>query len=131
MASPVRLGKIGETAVVADMIQNTEYPIYLPVSDDRGVDMVVDRHGEYLRVQVKTCMSLNRGTSIEVNLKKYAGNGLIDMVAVYYQPKDIIAYIPYNDEPTMHLALKRAKNDQVKNRLWFYEFMEFPHKGQP
>lgn len=131
MASPSRLGKIGETAVVADMIQNTEYPIYLPVSDDRGVDMVVDRHGEYLRVQVKTIMNMNKGSSIEVNLNKYSGKDLIDLVAVYFHPKDIIAYIPYNDEPIMTLALERAKNNQVKDRLWFYAFMEFPYKGQP
>ena len=51
-----------------------------------------------------------------------------DIVAIYYPRKDIIAYVPFNGEKSVNLAFKRAKNGQVKNRIWFYEFMEFPQK---
>jgi hypothetical protein len=84
------------------------------------------RKKDFVRVQVKTITSVNRNTSVEVRLKKYINKDLIDIVAVYYQPKDIIAYIPYDNQTSINLALKGAKNKQKKFRHYFYQYMEFP-----
>ena len=125
--STVRLGTIGETAVVHDIVKNYEYQLYTPVVDDKGVDLIVDRGDRFFKVQIKTVTGYNKDTSIEVRLRKYS-KGDFDILAVYFEPQNIIAYVPFLGESFINLALKRAKNGQTKNRLWFYEFMEFPQK---
>ena len=125
--STLRTGKIGETAIIHDIIKNYNYPIYQPIVDDSGVDFIIDRGDKFLKIQVKTIVHDSRETGIEVRLRKYSEK-TFDIVAIYYPPKDIIAYVPFNGEKTITLALKRARNNQKKHRLWFYEFMEFPHK---
>ena len=125
--STVRLGAIGETAVVHDIVKNYEYHLYTPVVDDKGVDLIIDRGDRFLKIQIKTVTGYNKDTSIEVRLRKYS-KGDFDILSVYFEPKNIIAYVPFLGENFINLALKRAKNGQTKNRLWFYEFMEFPQK---
>ena len=125
--STVRLGTIGETAVVHDIVKNYEYQLYTPVVDDKGVDLIVDRGDRFFKVQIKTVTGYNKDTSIEVRLRKYS-KGDFDILAVYFEPQNIIAYVPFLGENFINLALKRAKNGQTNNRLWFYEFMEFPQK---
>ena len=66
--STARLGKIGETAIIHDIIKNYEYPVYEPVVDDSGVDLIVDRGDKIFKIQVKTVMSLNKDTSKKENL---------------------------------------------------------------
>lgn len=122
-----RLGKIGETAVIHDLIKNYEYPLYMPVVDDVGVDLIVDRGDKFFKVQIKTVSRMNNTTAIELRLVKYSKNAF-DVIAVYFKEKNIIAYVPYHGENYFKLALKRAKNNQNKNRLWFYQFMEFPQQ---
>ena len=123
----VRLGKIGETAIIHDIVKNYDYPIYEPIVDDVGVDLVVDRGDKFFKLQVKTIANPSKETSVEVRLRKY-DKMAFDRVAIYYPRKDIIAYVPFNGEKSVNLAFKRAKNGQVKNRIWVYEFMEFPQK---
>ena len=65
-------------------------------------------------------------TSIEVRLHKYRNKDLIDIVAVYYAEKDLVCYVPYDNENSINLALKPSKNNQTKNRRFFYQYMEFP-----
>jgi len=38
----------------------------------------------------------------------------------------MVCYVPYNNEASINLALKPSKNNQAKNRRYFYQFMEFP-----
>ena len=98
-----RLGFIGETYVALDLISKG-LDVFIPMVDDRGIDMIVD-----------TGKLLNK-------YKK----GQIDVVAVYYVPKNIIAYYPYNGEDSINLALSMAKNNQESGRDWFYKYQEFP-----
>ena len=124
--SPVRKGFIGEQNVVVDLIKKN-HAVYLPVVDDTGIDMVVETAKNIYRVQVKTIHTMKSKTSIEVKLDKHIEHDhKIDIVAVYYKPKDIIAYIPFKNKSRIQLALYTAKNKQEQKRLWFYEFMEFP-----
>ena len=119
-------GKIGELAVQKSLIQQG-YNIYAPVVDSDQVDLVVELNNESMkRVQIKTVSELKRGTSVEVSLTKYKDTNRIDVVAVYYMPKDIIAYVPYQNSHALSLAINTGKNNQTKNRKWFYSYERFP-----
>ena len=119
-------GALGELAVQKDLIRQG-YNIYAPVVDVDQVDLIVELgNGGMKRVQIKTVMTLKRGTAVEVNLTKYKDTNRIDVVAVYYLPKDIIAYYPYDNKHALSLALTTGKNNQTKGRKWFYSYERFP-----
>ena len=100
-------GKIGELAVYKDLIEQG-YKIYEPLVDCNQVDLVVELENNSMqRVQIKT---VNR----------------IDVVAVYFLPKNIIAYVPYDNSHQLCLALSTGKNNQTKGRKWFYSYDRFP-----
>ena len=119
-----RLGWLGEHFVASSLISQG-LDVYLPIVDDKGVDMIVDTGKSLKRVQVKSRSTLKTSTSIEIKLKKYK-KGQIDIMAIYYAPKNIIAYFPYSGEDVINLALSTAKNNQEHGRNWFYKYMEFP-----
>jgi hypothetical protein len=119
-------GALGELAVQKDLIRQG-YNIYAPIVDVDQVDLIVElNNGSMKRLQIKTVMTLKRGTSIEVNLTKYKNTNRIDVVAVYFLPKDIIAYYPYDNKHQLSLALTTGKNNQTKGRKWFYSYERFP-----
>lgn len=118
-----RRGWIGESVVARNLIEKG-FGVYVPLVDDSGIDMVVDTGKNLKRVQVKTRIS-TASTSVEVKVGKHK-NSNIDVIAIYYAPKDIIAYYPYNNEDSVYLALSTAKNNQESGRSWFYRYMEFP-----
>jgi len=119
-------GALGELAVQKDLIRQG-YNIYAPVVDVDQVDLIVELgNGGMKRVQIKTVMNLKRGTAVEVNLTKYKDTNRIDVVAVYFLPKDIIAYYPYDNKHALSLALVTGKNNQTKGRKWFYSYERFP-----
>jgi Holliday junction resolvase-like predicted endonuclease len=119
-------GKLGELAVQKCLVEQG-YNIYTPVVDSNQVDLVVElSSGAMKRVQIKTVTELKRGTAVEVNLTKYKNRNRIDVVAVYYLPKDIIAYCPYDNSHQLSLALSTGKNNQTKGRKWFYSYDQFP-----
>jgi len=122
--STKRIGYIGELAVTQDLISQG-MNVYTPIVDDRGVDMVVETLNSIKKVQVKTISHKVR-SSIEVRMTKYAHRDRVDVLAVYLRATDQIAYVPYNNEKTIILAITTAKNGQEKNRNWFYRYMEFP-----
>ena len=124
MYSSVFKGKIGELAVRKDLLQ-TGYNIYLPECDSAQVDLVVEMEsGLMKRVQIKSVFVDKAKTSIEVNTKKYVNTGRVDVIAVYYN--EMIAYIPYDNQKTLQLAISTAKNGQTKDRNWFYSYKRFP-----
>ena len=123
----VHTGFLGEIAVIKDLTANYTYPVYRPIIDEQGVDLIVERRKkEFLRIQVKTVTDIKKYSSIEVRLRNYRNKDIIDIVAVYYLTKDMVCYVPYNNEASINLALKPSKNKQEKNRRYFYQFMEFP-----
>ena len=123
----VHKGYVGEIAVIKDLTANYRYPVYKPIIDEQGVDLIVERRKkEFLRVQVKTITDMKTDTAIEVRLHKYRKKDLIDIVAVYYTEKDLVCYVPYDNETSINLALKPSTNNQKKIRRFFYQYMEFP-----
>jgi len=122
----VHKGSIGELAVQKDLLIQGQN-VYVPLVDVDQVDLIAESSsGHIRRIQVKTVMELRRGTSVEVNLTKYKDANRIDIVAVYYLPKDIIAYYPYDNSHALSLALSTGKNNQTKGRKWFYSYDRFP-----
>jgi len=123
----IHKGTLGELAVTKNLLEQGYHNIYQPVLDVDQVDLVVELgNGTMKKVQIKTVMKLKRGTSIEVSLSKYKNTNRVDVVAVYYLPKDIIAYVPYDNEHALCLALTTGKNNQTKGRKWFYSYERFP-----
>lgn len=123
--STQRMGWEGESVVQKDLIINQRLDVYTSIVDDNLCDMVVDTGKKLKRVQVKTRSTLRGNTSVEVKLTKYV-KSKIDVIAIWYKPKDIIAYVPYKGEDFLLLAVETAKNNQEHGRNWFYRYMEFP-----
>ena len=122
----VSKGKVGELAIRKDLIASN-YNVYLPECDSAQVDLVVDtQSGIMKRVQIKTVYKMKTDTSIEVDTRKYINTGRVDVIAIYYQPKDDIAYVPFENTRSINLALQTAKNNQDKKRKWFYGYRRFP-----
>lgn len=121
----IQTGKIGEIAVQKNLLLQN-FNVYIPLVDS-GVDLVVElQNGTMQKVQVKCVSEMKKRTSIEVNLAKYKNTGQVDVVAVYFMPKDIIAYVPYENTHHLTLALTTGKNNQNKGRKWFYSYERFP-----
>ena len=122
---PVIKGKVGELSIRKDLIKH--YNIYLPECDTAQVDLIVEcGPGIMKRVQIKTSFVMKTETSLEVDTRKYVNTGRVDVVAIYYEPNDDIAYVPYENTDKINLALYTAKNNQTKNRKWFYSYRRFP-----
>tara|TARA_R100000687_G_scaffold75368_1_gene66772 strand:- start:312 stop:722 length:411 start_codon:yes stop_codon:yes gene_type:complete len=128
LRNSVGVGSLGELAVRKEL-HKQGYNVYIPQCDNDGVDMVVEhrKHNTFKRVNVKTITKLKTSTSIEVRMTRHVRSGRVDCIAAYYMPEDVIAFIPYDDKTDcFNLALRNAKNNQNKHRLWFWAYTEFP-----
>lgn len=126
----LRKGLVGEIAVYYHLVSNYEYNIYFPHVDDHGVDLLVERDpNDYVKVQVKTLTEPNHNSAAEVRLKDIDKKGRFDVLALYVLSIDKIAFIPYEkNRRSYNLAISPAKNNQRKDRNWFYEYLMFPLK---
>ena len=91
------------------------------------IDFLVELpHGAFSRVQVKTVFKSRFPTSLEVRTERHTDSERVDVIAIYYVPKDLIAFVPYNNEKHFVLAISHSKNNQLKTRNWIYQYSEFP-----
>jgi hypothetical protein len=126
--SKTRRGSIGELRVQSDLLL-ANYDVYSPVCDDHSVDLVVESKEGFHKVQIKSVGGMMTKSSIEVRFAKYVEAGRadrIDVIAIYFEPSDIIAYIEYEGQLSFNLALKKSANNQKKGVRWFYDYMDFP-----
>ena len=121
------VGTLGELKIRSCLLAQN-YNFYIPEVDIFGTDLVVElSNGAFKRVQVKTISKPTTDTAIQVRCVKYVNlKPAIDVIAVYYVPLDIFAFVPYNNEKMLSLALTTAKNNQKSKRIWFYQFDRFP-----
>jgi len=120
------IGTIGELAVRQELIKQG-YNVYIPEVDVSQVDLIVElENGSFQRVQVKTLTKPTTDTAIQIRCVKYVNSGRVDVVAVYYSPQDKCAFVPYNNEKMLSLALTTAKNNQTHKRKWFYQYERYP-----
>ena len=127
--STMKSGAIGETAVIHDLTINyPEFDVYIPIVDDKGVDILVDTGVSFRKIQVKTVNAPKTGgTSFEVDFRKHIkAKHTIDIFAVFFTPIKKIAYIPWDGQKRANLAFKRAKNNQEMKRDSFYNYLDFP-----
>ena len=103
-------GTIGELAVRQELLKQG-YKVYIPEVDIDHVDLIVE---------------LSNGAFQRVQCVKYVNSGRVDVVAVYYTPINKCAFVPYNNEKMLSLALQTAKNNQSSKRVWFYQYEEYP-----
>ncbi len=121
------IGLIGELKTYQTLImQGYASKIYKPISDEHHVDLIVEcNQNKFDRVQIKTVTKMNTATSIEVKMGKYTKSDRVDVVAVYFAPKDAVAFVPYKNTNSITLALTTAKNNQG-NRNWFWQYERYP-----
>jgi len=119
------IGSIGEYAIISDLLlQGVE--VFKTCSDTENTDLVCYHNGTFKRMQIKTVTKLKTRSSVEIKMHKHIKNAdHIDYLGVYLTEDKICAYVPYNGEGSIMLALRRAKNCQNKKRKWFYEYMEY------
>ena len=120
-----RKGTVGELRVQTDLVEK-KFDVYLPIVDDHSVDLIVETKAGFKRTQIKTVNHLSTKSSIEVRLQKYVPNKRVDVFAIYYSAKDIIAYVEWAGEGSLNLALEEASNKQSIGVRWFYQFMNYP-----
>tara|TARA_R100001082_G_scaffold109632_2_gene87253 strand:+ start:862 stop:1266 length:405 start_codon:yes stop_codon:yes gene_type:complete len=122
----LRVGVVGELAVQRDLLKQG-FHVYTPLLDDSETDLVCETKYGFKRVQVKTITKMTTKSSIEVRLSKHKGSNRIEVLAVYYEPKDIIAYLNWdNKKDSINLAINNAVNNQEKKRKYIYAYSNFP-----
>tara|TARA_R100000951_G_C2593239_1_gene165732 strand:- start:474 stop:863 length:390 start_codon:yes stop_codon:yes gene_type:complete len=121
------LGTLGELKIRQRLLE-MNYNFYIPEVDIFGVDLIAEMSsGAFKRVQIKTLSKPTSDTAIQVRCVKYVDlKPAIDVIAVYYAPLDKCAFVPYNNEKMLSLALTTAKNNQTFKRQWFYQYERFP-----
>lgn len=128
-ANTMRIGLSGELAVQQSLI-SSGYHVYIPLLDDVETDLVCETKYGFKRVQVKTVTKLATKSSIEIRMSKHRGTDRIDVLAVYYEPLDIIAYINWDSsKESINLAINNAVNGQEKHRKYFYAYSNFPQES--
>ena len=120
-------GDLAELMVAADLLRRG-YKIVLPYGEDWDYDLIVDRHGQLERVQVKyttsdgevinvPCQS-NSLTKGKVRaIKRYTAE-TVDWMAVYDRPSDRCYYVPATELArgrwSISLRLVPARNNQLR-----------------
>jgi hypothetical protein len=131
------MGIEAEAAILADLVRRN-CRVLIPFGDSCRYDLLIDREGEFIRIQCKTGR-LFRGA---VYFKPYSkiGNGRgqgrrqytkeeIDLFAVYCPELSTIFYMPIEDcKATTHKALRvePAKNGAEKNITYASQYIDLP-----
>ena len=128
-ANTMRVGLSGELAVQKSLISDG-YHVYVPLLDDVETDLICETKYGFKRVQVKTITKMTTKSSIEVRMSKHRGTDRIDVLAVYYEPLNIIAYLNWDSsKESINLAINNAVNGQEKHRKYFYAYSNFPQES--
>ena len=83
--NPRKQGDIGELSAMEWLVENG-WDVYLPLGHAPDADLVADRDGRLVRVQVKTC-SLLRGGRYDVTLCTRGGNQSWSGVVKHFSPR--------------------------------------------
>ena len=116
-----RKGKVAEHRFVSELLKKG-YQVFLPVDDGTPIDMIAERDGEQLRIQVK--YRLPRGGVLEIHNR--TSNHLRTINRYYdesitlgiFDPTTERGYlVPINelgDNVSIALRVEKPKNAQVK-----------------
>jgi hypothetical protein len=102
--------------LMAARLKQSGYEVSIPVSGSCRYDLVAEKDGEFLRVQVKTARYSNGG----IKFKCHSGNGVkrdrmgytkedIDIFMVFEPTEEQIFWIPVEETPTTSMKLRDPK----------------------
>ena len=118
------IGDIAELKVAAKYIEKG-FIVSKPLTDHAPYDLLIDKEGTILRVQVKA-RSISSGTVTVQNFttsREYSSNDF-DLFAVYCIDTGDIAEIKKEDftNTTLSLRVEKTKNNQSLNVKMFSEY---------
>ncbi len=131
-------GDVAEVAVIAALIP-AGYRISIPFGENHRYDLVADRDGQLMRIQVKTGR-LRRGA---IGFKAYSSHahrgggscrpyvGEVDAFGVYCAARLEVYLIPIVDLGGMlqpYLRVDRPVNGQVKKIRWAGQYLVRPYE---
>ncbi len=127
-----QIAKEGELRFAAEFIRKG-WNIFLPYGEDSPVDLLIEKDGEFKRVQVKTTCPINGAvvcrlkSSNNWQVKKYTKKE-IDFFGIYDYKNKKGYFLPIEDfegRTDVYLRLEKAKNNQqegirlAENYLYF------------
>jgi len=121
MINKKQIAKEGELRFAAEFIRN-DWNIFLPYGEDTPIDLLIEKNGEYKRIQVKSTrpkkgvVFCRLKSSNNWRVKKYSKKE-IDFFAIYDCENKKGYLIPIEDVTGMteaSLRVEDAKNNQKK-----------------
>lgn len=133
--SPKTVGEVSEAQVLAAFLINAE-TVLMPFGDNQRYDLVLERGGEFIRVQVKTgrlkdgvvrFQTCSSGSTTG-HKKKRPYVGEVDCFAVYCPENHQVYLVPIAGSPgtEMSLRLKPVVNGQKQGVRLAVDY-EYPH----
>jgi len=132
MTEKKQLAKEGELRFAAEFIRNG-WDVFLPYGEDSPIDLLIQKNGEYKRVQIKATKSKNGvlfgrlKSSNNWQVKKYSKRE-IDFFGIYDAENKSGYLLPIEAVLGMTeitLRLEKAKNNQQKNTRNAGEYVYF------
>ncbi|MDO8729574.1 MAG: group I intron-associated PD-(D/E)XK endonuclease [Candidatus Omnitrophota bacterium] len=125
-------GTIAELHVCADLIKQG-WHILLPYGENQRYDVVAEKEGRFLRIQVKYVtpkdgrLYVNCQSSNNWSVEPYT-SAQIDVIAAFNPQDHRVYYVPVREicKTKMALRLEPAKNGQQKKIRYAKDFGEFP-----
>ncbi len=130
------VGQRTEAIILAEFLKRGEI-VLMPFGDNERYDIVLDRDGEFIRVQCKTaryikgCVEFSTSSSQTHRGRGHQNYiGQADLFAAYCPALDKVYLVPVNAAPTsnMFLRVEPAKNNQTIGVRWASEYEMLPMK---
>ena len=107
--NPKAIGERSEAVIIAKLLLNGEI-VLEPFGDNQRYDLVIDREGQFLRIQCKTGRIKNGAIIFQCSSNAGGGpkrnyRGQIDLFAVYCPDNDNVYLVPVNDVPLSAASL--------------------------
>ena len=121
-----RKGYIGQQIVI-DYLLRKNARVYEPIVDDFNIDLLIERDGKYISIQVKYHTTMSNGSSIQVKVNSTSA----DWIAIPVCVKDKIHIMWYkntrkNKKYTIAFQMSKPKNNQVKKVNFYRSFLKCP-----
>ena len=121
-----RKGYIGQQIVI-DYLLRKNARVYEPIVDDFNIDLLIERDGKYISIQVKYHTTMSNGSSIQVKVNSTSA----DWIAIPVCVKDKIHIMWYkntrkNKKYTIAFQMSKPKNNQVKKVNFYRYFLKSP-----
>lgn len=129
----VRKGRVAELLFASEFLRRG-YKVYTPLVDDDGVDLLVERDGKYMKVQVRTArheggsliVDTRRGRLTNGTRRSTVTDGKADLIAVYDSESKrgyVIPVAEVNDKKKIRLRLEEPRRN--KSRIRWAEHYRF------